>query len=192
FVTQVHAVFGNLQAQLFGHDQGLFGIHVDQQDQELFTAVAENEITGAAARLKGLRNLAQGDVAAGMAVFIVDQLEVVYVNDQNAERLMALRGVRNFPFQHGGDELPAQQLGDSVAAAFNFSGLVKQAVEQVGQRADGSLELDDRVLGQGADVRGQLRQQDIVNDEDRAFDFHQLRRAGKHGFRLVADPQAEL
>src|SRR5690606_15871736 len=184
-VAQMHAVVGNLLAQLLDHDQRLLGIDVDQQDEELFAAVAENEITGATARLQRLGDLAQGDVAAGVTVFIVDQFEMINVDHQDAERFVALRGVRDFSFQHGGDELPAQQLGNGVAAAFNLGGFVKQAVEQVGQRADGILELDDRVLGQVAERGGQLRQQDIVNHENSAFDLDQLRRTSKHGFRLV-------
>ena len=80
-------------AQLLGERRGRVGVGLGQDDEELLAAVAAGEVDDADVGGQQLRDVAQDDVAGGMAVRVVEPLEVVEVDEDQRQR-PAVAGAR--------------------------------------------------------------------------------------------------
>ncbi len=71
-------------ADRFCQGDGLFGVEPRQQDDELLTAIARRDVAGAlAVGGEHCRDLAQALVTEGVAVAVVDPLEVIDIGEQH-------------------------------------------------------------------------------------------------------------
>lgn len=105
-------------------------------DQELITAVADDEIFRAHDLEQGLCELAQHLVALGMAVGVVDFLEAVGVQEQDADHLVEVRAI---PALHTPVDVTLEP-----GARQRASELI--VCEQRFELLDASLKLLDRLL----------------------------------------------
>ena len=83
---------GDEVAELLGEDRALLDVRLGQQEHELLAAVAADGVRASEVVLDRLGDAAQDDVAGGVAVRVVDRLEVVDVDEGDRQRpLVAVR-----------------------------------------------------------------------------------------------------
>ena len=105
---------------LLGHHHRLLLRARGQEHRQLLAAVAERDVGGAHGALHQRRHAAQLGVALGVAPAVVELLEMVEVEQQQAERLALLRGARDLLVQ-AVLEVPAvedagERVGDGLRA----------------------------------------------------------------------------
>ena len=89
---------------------------VGQDDEELLAAEADDRVGAAQLRVPGDRAFAQDRVAGEVAVGVVVGLEVVDVDDRQAERRLGAAGPRHLARQLLVERAPVRQAGEGVAA----------------------------------------------------------------------------
>ncbi|MNS90813.1 hypothetical protein D3C72_1248780 [compost metagenome] len=187
----VAADFG---AELFGRGQSGLLPRVHQHHQEFFAAIAEHEIAGTARLMHHLGKLAQHLVAAGMAMRIVDGLEVVDVQQQHGKARTLAPGNGDLAADHRRQEAPVQHIGQRIAAALDLGHHVEQAVEQVLDARHQFLQFTHLARHRISLRRllHHLRQHHVVQSRHDLGDLAQGGRAFKQHRALVLQPQAEF
>ena len=135
----------------------------------------------------------QGAVAGFMAVFIVDGLEVVQVQQQHAETAGGFFRQLDLAAQHGRQKATVQQVGQRIATGIELADALEQHAQQGTDLADFGthfLQLDGTFGRCTVLLQGVLQQ--LVDLADQAADLHGLRTFAETGDALVVEPQAEL
>ena len=73
-------------AQLLGQRCSGVRVRLRQDDQELLAAVAAGEVHGPDAGVQELRHVPQDDISRGVAVGVVEPLELVEVDEDHGQR----------------------------------------------------------------------------------------------------------
>ena len=133
---------------LRGRGRLLLGDDVDQEDRELVTALAADDVALADGAGQALRDLAQDVVANRVAERVVDPLEVVEVHEQqgDAARLASLAS-------EGALEVIAQQHAVGEAR----QGIVQRVVDQLGLQALAVGRVDEEALRDATAAAGVVR-----------------------------------
>ncbi|CUI96738.1 Uncharacterised protein [Achromobacter sp. 2789STDY5608628] len=182
----------DLGAQLLGHQQGRVARRVHQHHQELLAAIAEHEIARTTGLVHHLGELPQHLVAAGVAMLIVDRLEVIDIQQQHRERRALARGDQDLAADHRGQEAAIEHVGERIAAALDLGHHVEQAIEQVLDARHQFLQFTHLVRQRRRAALQQAGQHHVVQPRHRFGDLPQRRRALEQHAALVLQPQAEL
>ena len=86
-VRQLHRGPGHDPPELLGDGRGGVGVGLGQHDQELLAPVAAGRVDGADVRREECAHMAQHRVAGGMAMGVVEALEVVEVGQDDRQRV---------------------------------------------------------------------------------------------------------
>src|SRR6185503_21224102 len=78
---------------------GAFHRRVGQNDGELFASVAASDIFGADIRLKDVGERLEHGISGGVAVRVIEALEVVGIEHQYSHDLLATARTRHLTFQ---------------------------------------------------------------------------------------------
>src|SRR5690606_13925923 len=144
FALHRQVVLGGLSAQLLGDLPGMVQVGLAQQQQELLSSPAADDVGAAQTAAQALGEGLQRLVAGVVAVAVIEPLELVEVDQQRAQRALLALGVLQ--------RLPGQQV---EAAAVGQSGeLVGH-----GQRADPRL-VAAHQQSHGAQYQGRHQQPD--------------------------------
>ena len=183
------------QAQALGAREGAGRIAAGQHEQELLATPAHGGLAGHDAVAHDAGDGAQHGVAGGVAVVIVDRLEVVDVGHDDRERLARGGGGARLG-QHGGSVTTADHAREHVGAghALELQVALAQLVAQPAgaqRRADAGDELGrldglaDVVVGAATEALGQLAGGGAPGDED-----HRDRSRGLVGLHRVEHGEA--
>ena len=104
--------------QPLGEDRRVLGARVGaDQQQVLVAAEVGDAVFGAREALQARRDLAQHEVAGGVAERLVDRLEAVEVDEQDREPLVGAVGLLHRLGEHAVEHQPVRQAGQAVAEA---------------------------------------------------------------------------
>ena len=112
-------------AQLLAERRALLDVGLGQDEHEFLAAVAADEVARAKVLGDRLGDPAQDDVAGGVAVGVVDRLEVVDVDEGDAQRALVARRALDLGEQGGEERLAVGDAGQPVDG---------RAVVRVGER----------------------------------------------------------
>ena len=109
-----HRAAADPPAQPLGDHERVVGRRAPQEDGELLAAVARQHVLLADPAAQPGRDLHEHPVAAGVAVGVVDGLEVVDIGDQHGERVLGAAGVRDLGGEAGLEVAAGAQAGQHV------------------------------------------------------------------------------
>ena len=112
-------------AQLLAQRRAFLDVGLGEDEHEFLAAVAADEVARPEVLGDGLGDPAQDDVAGGVAVRVVDRLEVVDVDEGDAQRSLVARRPLDFGEQGGEERLAVGDAGQPVDG---------RAVVRVGER----------------------------------------------------------
>ena len=168
---------GDLAADAFGYPARLVDVGVRQDHGELLAAVAGREVGFARAAPQHLGHVAQHFVAALVADRVVDRLEAVEVEHQQAEHGVVAFGARHLEGERLLETTMVEQPGQAVSRGLDLHLLVGARVAD-GDGGEVGEELDDLELALVERAPGQPV--DGQQSDDRAHEAqrHEHRRLG--------------
>ncbi len=121
-------------------------VGLGQDQHEFLAAVAADQVAGAEVLGDRLGDVAQDDVARGVAVRVVDHLEVVDVDERDAQRSLVARGALDFGEEVGEQSLAIGDAGQPVDGrpVVGVGEGCRDAVDRVAQAG-----LETAALGRG-------------------------------------------
>ena len=102
------------RAQLLGQDRAFLDAGLGQDQHEFLAAVPADQVAGPQVRRDRLGDAAQDDVAGGVAVGVVDGLEVVDIDERDRQRALVARRALDFGEQVGEQGLAVDDAGQAV------------------------------------------------------------------------------
>jgi hypothetical protein len=111
----LHFHVGEQRHQFAGTAQRHRAIHFRKDDQEFLAALAAGDVLAARLRLQHAREGGEDRVPGGMAVVVVEGLEVVEVEGEHRQRQVAARAARDFTAERLGQVAAVEQPGERVA-----------------------------------------------------------------------------
>jgi hypothetical protein len=116
---------GHRQAQLLGAHQRLLQVHAGQQHGEFLAADAADQVVAAALGAQPCGQRHQRGVASGVAVVVVDPLEVVGIQEQHRHRLAQLLRL----VQRGAAQVEEAVAQQHAGQAVGFGALAQPALQ---------------------------------------------------------------
>ncbi len=101
-------------AQLLHQDGALLDVGLGEDQHEFLAAVAADHVAGAEVRAERLGDAAQDDVAGGVAVGVVDGLEVVDVDEGDRQRPLVAAGTLDLGEERGQEGAAVGHAGQAV------------------------------------------------------------------------------
>ena len=101
-------------AQLLREDGAFLDVGLGEDQHELLAAVAADHVARPQVRAERLGDAAQHDVAGGVAVGVVDGLEVVDVDERDRQRALVAAGALDLGEQGGQQRAAVRDAGQAV------------------------------------------------------------------------------
>ena len=150
-------------AQLLAQRRAFLDVGLGQDQHEFLAAVAADQVAGAEVFGDGLGDAAQDRVAGGVAIRVVDRLEVVDVDERDAQRSPVAGRALDLGEQVGEERLAVGDAGQAVDGR-----PVVCVGEGGGDRVDGDAEAGLEPAAGGRHVDGVVARGDLLGGLDHA------------------------
>ena len=170
------------RAQLLGQDGPLLDVGLGQDQHEFLAAVAAQQVAGAHVGAQELGDPAQDDVAGGVPVGVVDDLEMVDIDEGDRERSVVAGGSFDLGEQLGEERLAVEDAGQAVD---------RRPVVRVCQggrdRVDGRGKTGLETAAAGGDRNGVIPGSDLLGRLDQASKANVDQQVNDRGRQADAD-----